>query len=621
MKPNGFAFTLIALAIGTHPAAGQTISFFHEFTTPAIDQATALAANESGVYVVGNRRASPGGAGIIRFDSLGNQLWTREIRVPELGNVAPSQVLVDSTGVCVHGYNPDPYPGEKRRFLRKYTAGGDELWTRFLDGPGNVAVGATGVYAVGRNASGGYVSRSNSDGVEQWTSPAGDFPQAVTVDTTGVYVLGRTGSPQYNFARKYDLGGNELWSRALSEFYFFTIAAAEPTGFYVSALELGGRGVSLRRYDSNGNEQWNRRVGEWNDAGEYGPPEVVSDATGVYVAGGNNVFTSLPGYCRSGSAADSFVRKYSADGTELWTRQFGSPDASLARGVAVNDNGVFVAGVAGEGRWDGFAYPNPNRAAYLARFEKAAAAIGGSRPRIFPGCVVNAASYVGGGVAPGEIVTVFGSAIGPVDLVPPRLTDDSRLATTLADTRILFNGVPAPLLYVSDKQSSAVVPYCVAGRSSVDVQVEYQGVRSEPETVPVLTSRPGIFSLDGSGQGQGAILNEDGTVNSPSNPARRGSVISIFATGGGEAAPGVLDGQIVGTVRPRTNSPVSVMFPLRGPSEEAGVQYAGGVPGSVAGVLQLNVRVPSGAHTGDAVSFTVVIGDQWTGSQATVALR
>ena len=65
----------------------------------------------------------------------------------------------------------------------------------------------------------------------------------------------------------------------------------------------------------------------------------------------------------------------------------------MASGVAVNDNGAFVVGMAGEGRWDGFGYPNPNRAACLARFEKAAAAIDGSRPRISPDCVVNAASY------------------------------------------------------------------------------------------------------------------------------------------------------------------------------------------------------------------------------------
>src|SRR5262249_48098809 len=141
-----------------------------------------------------------------------------------------------------------------------------------------------------------------------------------------------------------------------------------------------------------------------------------------------------------------------------------------------------------------------------------------------------------------------------------RLNDDRRLATTLAETRILFNGVPAPLLYVSNKQSTAIVPYAVAGRTSVDVQVDYKGVRSYALTVPVLTSRPGIFSLDASGQGQGAILNQDGSLNSPSNPAPRGSIISIFATGGGEAAAGVVDGQIVSDVLPRTSLPVSAWF-------------------------------------------------------------
>jgi uncharacterized protein (TIGR03437 family) len=412
-----------------------------------------------------------------------------------------------------------------------------------------------------------------------------------------------------------------LWTRVLSLFYFSAYAAAEPTGFYVSALEFGGGGVSLRKHDSNGNEQWNRRVGQWNDAGEYGPPEVASDSTGVYIVGGNNVYSSLPGYCRSGSVADSFVRKYSPDGAEVWTRQFGTHDASLARGVAVNETGVFVVGVAGEGRWDGFAYPNPDRAAYIARFEKAAAAIGGSRPRISPDCVVNAATYVGGGVAPGEIITVFGSAIGPADPAGLELDGNGRLATTLSETRILFNGVAAPLVYVSANQSSAIVPYAMSGQTSVEVQVEHAGVRSEAVTVPVLASRPGIFSRDGSGRGQGAILNENGTVNSPSNPARRGSTITMFGTGGGEADPGVVDGQIVAGVRPRTTLPVSVVFDLYGPSEEAEVLYSGGVLGSVAGLLQLNVRVPSNARTGDAVHFAVVIGAQWTGAQATVAVR
>jgi uncharacterized protein (TIGR03437 family) len=257
------------------------------------------------------------------------------------------------------------------------------------------------------------------------------------------------------------------------------------------------------------------------------------------------------------------------------------------------------------------------------KFEKTAAPPAGSGPRIFLDCVVNAASYVGGGVAPGEIVTLFGSAMGPSELVRLRVTEDRRLATTLADTRILFNGVPAPLLHVSDKQSSAIVPYAVAGRTSVDVQVEYRGVRSDPVTAPVLASRPGIFSLDSTGQGQGAILNEDGTVNSPSNPALRGSIITIFGTGGGEAASGVVDGEIVSGVLPRTSLPVSVFF-ARGLYEDWGqgeVLYAGGSPGSVAGLLQVNVRVPANAGAGEKVPFAFLIGSHWTVFQITVAVR
>ena len=273
---------------------------------------------------------------------------------------------------------------------------------------------------------------------------------------------------------------------------------------------------------------------------------IAADATGVYVVG-RTIFTgpALPGQCRSGSGGDSFVRKYDLDGAEVWTRQFGTADAAWASGVAVDASGVYVVGQEGtaqvrdaEELFNVFAPANPGSAAFLAKFEKTAAALAGSGPRIFPDCVVNAASYVGGGVAPGEIVTLFGSAMGPSELVRLRLTEDRRLATTLADTRILFNGVPAPLLYVSDKQSSAIVPYAVAGRTSVDVQVEYRGVRSDPVTVPVLASRPGIFSLDSTGQGQGAILNEDGTVNSPSNPARRGSIISYLRDRRRRGGPG-----------------------------------------------------------------------------------
>ncbi len=247
-----------------------------------------------------------------------------------------------------------------------------------------------------------------------------------------------------------------------------------------------------------------------------------------------------------------------------------------------------------------------------------------SSPRISPGCPVNAASYLGGGVVPGEIVTIFGAAMGPPNLVPLSLTAEGRLDTTLAGARILFNDAPAPLLYVSDKQSSAIVPYALAGRTSVDVQVEYQGLQSDVVTVPVLPARPGIFSLDGSGLGPLAILNENGTVNSPSNPADRGSIVTIYATGGGERDPAVADGQIIGDVLPRTSLPISVWFD-NGPEFDyfayGEVLYAGGSPGSFAGLLQLNVRVPPDALAGNAVAFGLAIGNSRAAGSLTIALR
>lgn len=114
--------------------------------------------------------------------------------------------------------------------------------------------------------------------------------------------------------------------------------------------------------------------------------------------------------------------------------------------------------------------------------------------------------------------------------------------------------------------------------------------------------------------------------NSPSNPARRCSIVTLYATGGGAAAAGIEDGQILSNVLPRTSLPVSVFFDLGSnefpvPSKPGKVLYAGGVTGSVAGLLQVNVRVPNAVATGNAVPFVLVIGSHWTVYQVRIALR
>jgi uncharacterized protein (TIGR03437 family) len=647
MSLNIFRY-VVAVAIGAVPAQGQTMSFFRQFTTPGMDRAIAVAADASGIYVAGNRPApgGPGSTGVRKFDSRGNELWTREFSAVARGVVSAA---ADATGVYVVGHRGD----NGQLVVVKYSAGGAEVWTRQLEfsAPGGLAVDATGVYVAGRDfpPNSSYLRKYSSDGAELWTSRFGDANNldhifGMAADATGVYVVGlaaRYGpvTQQFSFVRKYDSRGNELWTRQLDAQLNPGIAAATTAnGVFVVTGYVGpdvGGGFTLRKYDAAGNVLWTRQVATSSRLHPSGGA-LAADTTGVYVVGRTVLtglwapLTALPGQCRSGSGGDSFVRKYDLDGAEVWTREFGTSQATSASGVALDASGVYVVGEEGSAQvrddmelFNVFAPANPASGAFIAKFEKSPAAVGGSGPRIFPDCVVNAASYVGGGVAPGEIVTLFGSGIGPTELATLRLTGDRRLATTLAETRVLFDGVPAPLVHVSEKQSTAIVPYAVSGRTSVEVQAEYKGVRSEALTVPVLASRPGIFSVDGSGLGQAAILNEDGSLNSPSNPAVRGSIVSIFGTGGGEAAPGMLDGQIVSGVLTRTSLPVSVFF-ARGDYEEWGqgeVLYAGGSSGSVAGLLQVNVRVPPNAAAGDKLPFALVIGSHWELSQVTIALR
>jgi uncharacterized protein (TIGR03437 family) len=172
---------------------------------------------------------------------------------------------------------------------------------------------------------------------------------------------------------------------------------------------------------------------------------------------------------------------------------------------------------------------------------------------------------------------------------------------------------PESGVYASEKQTSAIVPAAVASASVVEVQVEYRGASSNVVTLPVVEVRPGMFTADGSGLGQVAALNEDGSVNSPANPAARGSIISLFLTGAGLTVPQPDDSEIIGSIPPRLKAgDVEVLASLETPYDGADavladLLYAGAAPGSVQGVVQLNARIPQSAAVGGAVPVYVVI--------------
>ena len=230
--------------------------------------------------------------------------------------------------------------------------------------------------------------------------------------------------------------------------------------------------------------------------------------------------------------------------------------------------------------------------------------------------IVNSASYVGGGVAPGEIVVIFGSGMGPSQLVGLQLDSNGAVARTLAGVQVLFDNVPASLIYVQASQISAIVPYEVAGKSSTQVQVIYQGQSSAVLTVPVVSAQPGLFTSDSSGSGAGAILNQDGTINSSSNPAAVGSYVSVYCTGEGQTNPAGVDGTLDAWPPPQSVQKVTATVGGMGTP----VAYAGGSPGSVAGFLQVNLQVPITLPSGSA--FVVLnIGGATSQTGVTIAVQ
>lgn len=211
-------------------------------------------------------------------------------------------------------------------------------------------------------------------------------------------------------------------------------------------------------------------------------------------------------------------------------------------------------------------------------------------------CVENGASFFPGEASPGQILTLFGSGLGQMQ--PGGLAVENGMVTTeVSDVRVLFDGTPAPLLFVWWNQINVVAPYSLEGKSTVEIQVERDGVLSDPFEVPVAAAHPGLFTRNSTGAGLGAILNADGSINTAGNPAKPGSIVSFFGTGEGQTEPAGVDGLVApesgeGLARPRLAASVTMGD---GPAE---VLYVGAAPGFVSGVLQVNVRIPSGAQPG-----------------------
>lgn len=198
-------------------------------------------------------------------------------------------------------------------------------------------------------------------------------------------------------------------------------------------------------------------------------------------------------------------------------------------------------------------------------------------------------------VAPLELVTLFGTNVGPATLTPGQLDSQGRLAAGSGNTRVLFDGIPAPVLNASATQTSVIVPKEVANRTTTTVALERNGVITGTAVFSVAPTLPGIFTADSTGQGLIVAINQDGSRNSATNPAASGSYVVFFTTGAGLMSGDPANGEIMGS---RLLGPIASVYARIG-REPVQLYYAGSAPGQVSGLIQVNAQIPFGLTPGE----------------------
>lgn len=623
--------SLMMLTVGT--LAAQTLTYFPQ-VAQAPEYARAIAADSTGLYVAGEVRqiyytTDDAHAFLRRFDSQGAVIWTRTFDIA----TAATAVAVSASGIYVGGYTAAA-PTVHDAFLRRYDSGGNQVWTRQFTVQANTRLSSliaddAGVYAVAwsspqNDSFPGYsaswtLRRFDADGQELWSLPLDGKPGILHADATGLYFIDGAyslASPRPAASlQKYSRSGARMSAKVLGNIVG-ALLAANSEGLYTTTVtysqdgQIAGR--KFQSFDYDGNLRWTRAFP--SELGEYNSSAIAADEDGFYFAG--SLYGTLEGQCRSGSL-DLQVRRFDSEGNRIWQRQFGTDQDDLAGGITVAPDRLYVF--------------ESLSTAVIALDKNPTAPAGG--PRIHNECVLNAANYAGGALAPGEMVTILGTSLGPDESVAAPVSSDAPLPQVLGATRVLFNGVPGALMYVSDRQTTAIVPYGIADAANVDVRVEYRGVSSNPVRLPVRPTRLGVFSMDGSGQGAAAAFNQDGTLNSTSNPAHSGSVITFYATGA--ALQGQASERDVVSL-PSSPIKAAIQVFLTGPSPEdelawsdhpawatlgmyATPLYAGGVTGSVSGLIQIQVRLP-GDWYGSGTYLQLSAPGAFVSSQATIAV-
>lgn len=306
--------------------------------------------------------------------------------------------------------------------------------------------------------------------------------------------------------------------------------------------------------------------------------------TGVAVDGSGNVFIA--------DTANHAIRMVTPGGIIYTIAGQGTPGFSGDGGAAVSASLDLPSGMTLDGAGDlYFADTGNNRVRRLTPGDVVAV---GPPPLGSTLSLVSAASLSQGAVAPGEIVTIYGVALGPTTGVAQSASSSGATANLLAGVQVTFDGVPAPLFYVQATQINAQVPYSISGESFTQIAVSYLGLVAGTLNLAVAPSAPGLFAV---------AINQDGGLNSATAPAARGSVLAFYGTGEGLTNGPNVAGQAAAAPYPVPLLPVTLAVD----GIVAQLTFAGEAP-NCSGLLQVDAIMPGGFIPSGAVPVQLTVG-------------
>jgi uncharacterized protein (TIGR03437 family) len=610
---------------------------------PTADYATALAVDSAGnVFIAGTTGGS--------FPTTPNAA----ISVSATATAFAAKISADGSRVLYSTYLPD-------------TA--TEPWAIAIDPQGNAyvaGISSTGhTFVVKLNAAGSaFLYDVSLAGSNQ------DYPAAILADAAGnVIVAGQTTSPDFPvssaalqsalkgtqnvFLAKLDSNGRAVFSTYLGGSGTDTPAALQTD--FAGRIYVAGQTTSLDFPTTAGTFQPAPLVPLWNNSSPGGFLAAVGAdgsalAWSTYVPRLDANTNMLPSEAaiRIRLGATQLAVAPSGEAYISGIAGAGFPVTASAPQICFDGTGsgsdVFVAHLdnrgalldatyAGQGAMFTYALSLPGDGSVLlasdnTRSQLRFGAAGWSAPVCLSPTILNAATMSQGpALAPGELVTLTGFGIGPDAGVQYQPDAQGQIPRQLAGVQVLFDGQPAPVLYAQSRQINAQAPVELSGQTQTNITLVYNQATLGPIAAPVmplLYGDPGIFRLQPNVSTQAVAENQDGTLNGPSNPAPRGSIVAVWGTGFAPIDPPCSTGGLnpPGPVNLAGGLSVAMVdgTPPGGPAAPS--LYAGSAPTLPCGVVQINFAVPTylqpGVYQFSPMAVTWLNGVEYSSGQGTI---